>query len=134
MRVDTTVVKTDVHHPIDSTLLGDGVRVPDPHDEEDHKDRGRGRDWIGGWCRVPKCRHTFAAFPPILQVLSAQRREIRCVQKGTTMTARVWPISYLRLLSLFSTLVQIFTSLLLSSQLTLAQFAQQGPKLVGADT
>jgi IS5 family transposase len=27
MRVDTTVVETDVHHPTDSTLLGDGVRV-----------------------------------------------------------------------------------------------------------
>jgi IS5 family transposase len=26
--VDTTVVKTDIHHPTDSTLLGDGVRVP----------------------------------------------------------------------------------------------------------
>jgi len=27
MRVDTTVVATDIHHPTDSTLLGDGVRV-----------------------------------------------------------------------------------------------------------
>jgi IS5 family transposase len=27
MRVDTTVVETDVHHPTDSTLMGDGVRV-----------------------------------------------------------------------------------------------------------
>src|SRR5580700_5669786 len=27
MRVDTTVVETDVHHPTDSTLLGDGVRL-----------------------------------------------------------------------------------------------------------
>src|SRR5438067_1332303 len=27
MRVDTTVVETDIHHPTDSTLLGDGVRV-----------------------------------------------------------------------------------------------------------
>src|SRR3984885_13972045 len=27
MRVDTTVGETDVHHPTDSTLLGDGVRV-----------------------------------------------------------------------------------------------------------
>ena len=27
MRVDTTVVETDVHYPTDSTLLGDGVRV-----------------------------------------------------------------------------------------------------------
>src|SRR6202035_2951849 len=61
MRVDTTVVETNVHHPTDSTLLGDGVRVltrmmkkittagrwgsgADPHDEEDHKYRGRGRN------------------------------------------------------------------------------------------
>ena len=27
MRVDTTVVETDIHHPTDSTLLGDGVGV-----------------------------------------------------------------------------------------------------------
>jgi len=27
MRVDTTVVEADIHHPTDSTLLGDGVRV-----------------------------------------------------------------------------------------------------------
>ena len=27
MRVDTTVVETDIHYPTDSTLLGDGVRV-----------------------------------------------------------------------------------------------------------
>src|SRR5512145_786051 len=27
MRVDTTVVETDIHHPTDSTLPGDGVRV-----------------------------------------------------------------------------------------------------------
>ena len=27
MRVDTTVVESNVHHPTDSTLLGDGVRV-----------------------------------------------------------------------------------------------------------
>src|ERR1700752_4759546 len=27
MRVDTTVLETDIHHPTDSTLLGDGVRV-----------------------------------------------------------------------------------------------------------
>jgi Transposase DDE domain group 1 len=26
-RVDTTVVETNIHHPTDSTLLGDGVRV-----------------------------------------------------------------------------------------------------------
>jgi IS5 family transposase len=27
LRVDSTVVETDVHHPTDSRLLGDGVRV-----------------------------------------------------------------------------------------------------------
>jgi IS5 family transposase len=27
IRVDTTVVETDIHHSTDSTLLGDGVRV-----------------------------------------------------------------------------------------------------------
>jgi IS5 family transposase len=27
MRVDTTVVETNIHHPTDSSLMGDGVRV-----------------------------------------------------------------------------------------------------------
>ena len=27
MRVDTTVVETNIHHPTDSSLRGDGVRV-----------------------------------------------------------------------------------------------------------
>jgi IS5 family transposase len=27
MRLDTTVLETNIHHPTDSTLLGDGVRV-----------------------------------------------------------------------------------------------------------
>jgi IS5 family transposase len=27
MRIDTTVVESNIHHPTDSTLLGDGVRV-----------------------------------------------------------------------------------------------------------
>ena len=27
LRVDTTVVETDIHYPTDSSLLGDGVRV-----------------------------------------------------------------------------------------------------------
>jgi len=43
------------------------------------------------------------------------------------MIAQVWPISTVRA----STLVLIFAALLLSSQLALAQFTQQGPKLVG---
>jgi len=28
LRLDTTAVETDIHHPTDSSLLGDGVRVP----------------------------------------------------------------------------------------------------------
>ena len=43
LRVDTTVVETNIHHPTDSTLLGDRVGA-DPHDEEDHRDRGRRRN------------------------------------------------------------------------------------------
>ena len=45
------------------------------------------------------------------------------------MIAQVWPISTVRA----STLVLIFAALLFSSQLALAQFTQQGPKLVGSD-
>jgi hypothetical protein len=43
------------------------------------------------------------------------------------MTARVRPISHVR----FGALVLISATLLFSSQLALAQFSQQGPKLVG---
>jgi hypothetical protein len=43
------------------------------------------------------------------------------------MTARIWPISHARLTGA----VLIVAALLFSSQLALAQFTQQGPKLVG---
>jgi hypothetical protein len=45
------------------------------------------------------------------------------------MTERVWPISHAWL---FRASVLIFAALLFSSQLALAQFTQQGPKLVGS--
>ena len=48
------------------------------------------------------------------------------------MTARVWPTS--RPSRLFGALVLITAALLFSSQLALAQFSQQGPKLVGTGT
>jgi len=32
LRVDTTVVETNIHYPTDSSLLADGVRVFDPDD------------------------------------------------------------------------------------------------------
>ena len=37
MRVDTTVVETNIHYPTDSNLLGDGAGA-DPNDEESHRD------------------------------------------------------------------------------------------------
>ena len=43
MRVDTTVVETNVHYPTDSSLLGDGVRVLTRAMKEDHRDRRRRR-------------------------------------------------------------------------------------------
>ena len=49
------------------------------------------------------------------------------------MTGRVWPISHLRSSRLFGTSVLIFAGLLFSSQLALAQFTQQGPKLIAND-
>jgi antibiotic biosynthesis monooxygenase (ABM) superfamily enzyme len=42
-----------------------------------------------------------------------------------------WPISFVRAWRLFAAFVLIFAVLLFSSQLALAQFTQQGPKLVG---
>jgi hypothetical protein len=47
------------------------------------------------------------------------------------MRARVWPISFVRSWRLFAASVLIFVALLVSSQLALAQFTQQGPKLGG---
>jgi hypothetical protein len=48
-----------------------------------------------------------------------------------SMTARVWRISQVRLWRLFEASVLISATLLFSSQLALAQFSQQGLKLVG---
>jgi IS5 family transposase len=42
MRVDTTVVETNIHYPTDSSPLGDGGARADPHDEEDHRHHRRG--------------------------------------------------------------------------------------------
>jgi hypothetical protein len=50
---------------------------------------------------------------------------------GAPMTARVWPISHVRSWRFFAASVLILAALLFSSQLALAQFTQQGPKLVG---
>jgi Divergent InlB B-repeat domain/FG-GAP repeat len=47
------------------------------------------------------------------------------------MTARAWPISHLRASGLFGASVAIFAIILFSLQLALAQFTQQGVKLVG---
>jgi hypothetical protein len=46
MRVDTTVVETNIHHPTDSTLLGGWGASADPHHEEDHRDHGRCRNEV----------------------------------------------------------------------------------------
>ena len=47
------------------------------------------------------------------------------------MTSRVWPNSNVRSSRLYGATVLIFAALPFSSQLALAQFTQQGPKLVG---
>jgi hypothetical protein len=52
-------------------------------------------------------------------------------EDGAPMSARVWPISFVRSWRLFAASVLILATLLFSSQLVLAQFTQQGPKLVG---
>ena len=47
------------------------------------------------------------------------------------MTPRGWPISLVGSSRSFAASILIFVALLLSPQLALAQFTQQGPKLVG---
>jgi antibiotic biosynthesis monooxygenase (ABM) superfamily enzyme len=49
------------------------------------------------------------------------------------MMTRVWPISHVRLLIIFRASVLMSAMLLFSSHLALAQFTQQGSKLVGSD-
>ncbi len=44
MRVDTTVVETDIHSSDRQHLAGRRGAGADPHHEEDHRDRGRGRN------------------------------------------------------------------------------------------
>ena len=44
LRMDTTVVETDIHYPTDSSLLGDGCTGVDPHDAPHREARGRHRD------------------------------------------------------------------------------------------
>jgi len=53
--------------------------------------------------------------------------------EAVPMTAPVWPISHLRSSRVFGTSILAFAVLLVSSQLSLAQFTQQGPKLVGSE-
>ena len=40
MRVDTTVVETNIHYPTDFELIGRWRASADPYHEEDHQDRG----------------------------------------------------------------------------------------------
>jgi hypothetical protein len=49
------------------------------------------------------------------------------------MTPRGWPISHIGSSRSFAASILIFVALLFSSQLALAQFTQQGPKLVAND-
>ena len=37
MRLDTTVVESNIHYPTDSSLLGDGVRVLTRSMQQDHR-------------------------------------------------------------------------------------------------
>ena len=65
----------------------------------------------------------FTAFNPDLELPSSIAE--------LPVTARVWPILHVRSWRLIGASVLIFAALLFSSQLALAQFTQQGPKLVG---
>jgi len=49
------------------------------------------------------------------------------------LTARLWLISHIGSSRIFKASVLAAVTLLLSSQLALAQFTQQGPKLVGSN-
>jgi hypothetical protein len=61
----------------------------------------------------------------------AQPARPTTLSNGASMTSRRWPISHVGSSRSFGASILIFVALLFSSQLALAQFTQQGPKLVG---
>ena len=84
MRVDTTVVETDIHHPTDSTLLGDGVRVLTRIMRKITADCGRG--WNEAARPQPECEAAAAGD----RTGGARQRPDQSGQTEAALSADCW--------------------------------------------
>jgi len=89
MRVDTTVVETDIHYPTDSSLLGDGVRVLTRSMQRIAKLAGRAGTQLRDRTRTVRYRVMEIGRASRSRVAQGQERMKSCYRKLLYHTARV---------------------------------------------
>jgi len=89
LRVDTTVVETDIHYPTDSSLLGDGVRVLTRSMQRIAKLAGRRGTKLRDRTRTVRYRVLDIARASRSRVAQGQERMKTCYRKLLYHTARV---------------------------------------------
>jgi IS5 family transposase len=89
LRVDTTVVETDIHYPTDSSLLGDGVRVLTRSMQRIAKLAGRAGTKLRDRTRTVRYRVMEIARASRSRVAQGQERMKTCYRKLLYHTARV---------------------------------------------
>jgi IS5 family transposase len=89
LRVDTTVVETDIHYPTDSSLLGDGVRVLTRSMQRIAKLAGRRGTKLRDRTRTVRYRVLEIARASRSRVAQGQERMKTCYRKLLYHTARV---------------------------------------------
>ncbi len=89
LRLDTTVVETDIHYPTDSSLLGDGVRVLTRSMQRIAKLAGRAGTKLRDRTRTVRYRVMEIARASRSRVAQGQERMKSCYRKLLYHTARV---------------------------------------------
>lgn len=89
LRVDTTVVETDIHYPTDSSLLGDGVRVLTRSMQRIAKLAGRAGTKLRDRTRTVRYRVMEIARASRSRAAQGQERMKTCYRKLLYHTARV---------------------------------------------
>jgi IS5 family transposase len=89
LRLDTTVVETDIHYPTDSSLLGDGVRVLTRTMQRIAKIAGRAGTKLRDRTRTVRYRVMEIARASRSRVVQGQERMKTCYRKLLYHTARV---------------------------------------------
>jgi IS5 family transposase len=89
LRVDTTVVETDIHYPTDSSLLGDGVRVLTRSMQRIAKLAGRAGTKLRDRTRTVRYRVMEIGRASRSRVAQGQERMKTCYRKLLYHTARV---------------------------------------------